>query len=61
MFPRRQQAKAGGERHELAALIYRIVRRDGHGMNSEGTAESTELAGVGVEMGGEREQSGEVL
>ena len=49
LFPRRQLAKVGGEWHKLAALIYRLIRRDGHGMNSEGRADFFELAGVGVE------------
>lgn len=34
MFPKRQLAKA--DVSEKAALIYRIIRRDGHRMNSEG-------------------------
>lgn len=52
MFPRRQLAKAGGERHEQAELIYRIIRRDGHGMHSEGKPDFTALIGVGVRRTG---------
>lgn len=41
--------------HELAALIYRLIRRNGHGMQSEGKEDFIELSGVGVETGRERE------
>lgn len=60
MFPRRQLAKAGGEWHELAALIHRLIRRDGQGMNEEGKPDFIEFAGVGVEIVREREESGEI-
>ena len=49
LFPRRQLAKVGGEWHKLAALIYRLISRDGNGMNSEGRAYLFERAGVGVD------------